>query len=198
MEGSHDSAVLGAPPRPGNGEPAVGIGKAKADSDLGAVRWIMGELRRLVYGRMRDRQQQHLLILTTSFRPLASYINLLNLEIVVQSCVCSNNFNPNLNKMAREGTRSATGNSKPRVFETVDTQPAIKRTTKPKATTTKDTTATKVKGAKPAGVTKKTPAKKEGAGAKAKAAVSKVTAKAKGEETKAKKAAKPKTTTTTK
>lgn len=69
--------------------------------------------------------------------------------------------------MAREGTRSATGNSKPRVFDTVDTAPAIKRTTKPKtATTPKEPVAPKVKGAKPAGVTKKTPAKKDGVGAK--------------------------------
>jgi hypothetical protein len=34
--------------------------------------------------------------------------------------------------MAREGTRSATGNSKPRVFNTVDTGPTIKRSRKPK------------------------------------------------------------------
>ncbi|KAI1846382.1 hypothetical protein JX266_007587 [Neoarthrinium moseri] len=103
--------------------------------------------------------------------------------------------NPNTYTMAREGTRSATGNSKPRVFQTVDTAPTIKRTTKPKTASTTDTAATKVKAAKPAGVTKKkAPAKKEGVGAKVKAAVSKVTGKAKGEETKAKKAAKPKTT----
>ncbi|KAH6644946.1 hypothetical protein BKA67DRAFT_586531 [Truncatella angustata] len=70
------------------------------------------------------------------------------------------------NKMAREGTRSATGHSKPRLFETVDTAPAIKRTTKPKPTTTKDTTAAKVKGAKPVGVTKAPATKKEGVGAK--------------------------------
>lgn len=50
--------------------------------------------------------------------------------------------------MAREGTRSSTGNSKPRVFETVDTAPAISR--KPRAKTT-----TKKAGAKPTGVTKK-------------------------------------------
>lgn len=34
--------------------------------------------------------------------------------------------------MAREGTRSATGNSKPRVFQSVDTGPTIKRSRKPK------------------------------------------------------------------
>lgn len=49
--------------------------------------------------------------------------------------------------MAREGTRSATGNSKPRVFDTPDTAPAITR--KPKAKTT-----TKPAGSKPVGVTK--------------------------------------------
>lgn len=59
--------------------------------------------------------------------------------------------------MAREGTRSATGNSKPRVFDTPDTAPVIARKSKTK------TTATKPAGAKPAGVTKTkkvTPAKK--------------------------------------
>jgi hypothetical protein len=70
--------------------------------------------------------------------------------------------------MAREGTRSATGNSKPRVFQTIDTQPTIKRTVKPKTTTTKEPVAAKVKAAKPTGVTKKKApaAKKEGVGAK--------------------------------
>lgn len=34
--------------------------------------------------------------------------------------------------MAREGTRSATGNSKPRVFQQVDTAPTIKRSRQPK------------------------------------------------------------------
>ncbi|CAP66713.1 uncharacterized protein PODANS_4_7860 [Podospora anserina S mat+] len=57
--------------------------------------------------------------------------------------------------MAREGTRSSTGNSKPRVFQTVDTAPAVKRTTKPKAA--KEET----KGAKPTGVTKKKAAPKK-------------------------------------
>lgn len=88
--------------------------------------------------------------------------------------------------MAREGTRSATGNSKPRIFQTIDTTPAVKRTAKPKKTTTpasattgtagttpttnttttstKEPLAAKVKGAKPTGVSK--PAKKEGVGAK--------------------------------
>lgn len=56
--------------------------------------------------------------------------------------------------MAREGTRSQTGNARPRVFTTVDTEPTIARKSAPK-TKTKKTTAT----AKPAGVTKK-PAKK--------------------------------------
>lgn len=61
--------------------------------------------------------------------------------------------------MAREGTRSATGNSKPRVFQTIDTAPAIAR--KPRAKTTTTTPATKKAGAKPTGVTKKTAPKKE-------------------------------------
>ncbi|KAK8029736.1 hypothetical protein PG993_011027 [Apiospora rasikravindrae] len=100
--------------------------------------------------------------------------------------------------MAREGTRSATGNSKPRVFETVDTAPAIKRTTKPKTTKKPAAESTSVT-TKPAGVTKKTPAKKNGVAAKVKSAVSRATGKAKTEaktdEVKAKKAtaSKPKT-----
>lgn len=64
--------------------------------------------------------------------------------------------------MAREGTRSQTGNSKPRVIPVVDTAPAIKRTTKPKTTKKK----TEAKGAKPTGVTKKKAPAKEGAVAK--------------------------------
>ncbi|RYC60773.1 hypothetical protein CHU98_g5446 [Xylaria longipes] len=55
--------------------------------------------------------------------------------------------------MPREGTRSATGNSRPRVFQTVDTAPAIKRTTKPKAK--KPVAEPGVKPVKPTGVTKK-------------------------------------------
>ena len=66
--------------------------------------------------------------------------------------------------MAREGTRSQTGNSKPRVFEPIDTAPAIKRTTKPKAP--KKTDAAAPKGAKPTGVTKKKAPAKEGAATK--------------------------------
>lgn len=75
--------------------------------------------------------------------------------------------------MAREGTRSATGNSKPRVFPVVDTAPTItrKKTTKPKKTAAAAATGTKpaaaAKGAKPAGVTKrKATPKPEGAAAK--------------------------------
>lgn len=80
--------------------------------------------------------------------------------------------------MPREGTRSATGNSKPRVFQTVDTAPAIKRTTKPRAKKSPTDTAApataaakpaaKVKAAKPTGVTKKKAAapKKEGVATK--------------------------------
>ena len=72
--------------------------------------------------------------------------------------------------MPREGTRSQTGHSKPRVFPVVDTAPTIKRTAKPKTekkttTTTakKATAAGGAKGAKPTGVTKKKAApKKEG------------------------------------
>jgi hypothetical protein len=66
-------------------------------------------------------------------------------------------------EMAREGTRSATGNSKPRVFPVVDTAPAVKRTnTKPK--TTKAAPATKKTAAKPTGVTKKKAAPKKESG----------------------------------
>ncbi|KAI1823784.1 hypothetical protein F4861DRAFT_302241 [Xylaria intraflava] len=89
--------------------------------------------------------------------------------------------------MAREGTRSATGNSRPRVFQTVDTAPTIKRTTKPKAA--KKTTAEPVvKPVKPAGVTKKKAvAKKDGAAAKVNAPARKSsTAKAKKAVTKPK------------
>lgn len=69
--------------------------------------------------------------------------------------------------MPREGTRSATGNSKPRVFPVVDTAPAVKRTAKPK----KAAPAPKAKAAKPVGVTKKkAPAKKEGVAKKVRTA----------------------------
>lgn len=67
--------------------------------------------------------------------------------------------------MAREGTRSQTGHSKPRVFSVVDTAPAVKRTTKPKTTKAAAPKAT-AKGAKPTGVTKKKAPKKEGTVAK--------------------------------
>ncbi|KAJ0119558.1 hypothetical protein J7T55_013761 [Diaporthe amygdali] len=72
--------------------------------------------------------------------------------------------------MAREGTRSATGSSRPRVFQQVDTAPTIKR--KP---------ATKKAGAKPTGVTKKTaaPKKESTVAKKVKAAVKKTEAKVK-------------------
>ncbi|KAI8965123.1 hypothetical protein F5Y11DRAFT_36739 [Daldinia sp. FL1419] len=101
--------------------------------------------------------------------------------------------------MPREGTRSATGNSKPRVFQTVDTAPAIKRTTKPrvkKSPTTITKPAPKVKAAKPTGVTKKKSAapKKDGVATKVKAAVKKAEEKVEKSEEKVKKAvAKPKT-----
>jgi hypothetical protein len=64
--------------------------------------------------------------------------------------------------MAREGTRSQTGNARPRVFQTVDTAPTITR--KPAAAA--KPAAAKPKAAKPAGVTKKTTAKKPGPVAK--------------------------------
>ncbi|EPE28999.1 hypothetical protein GLAREA_00157 [Glarea lozoyensis ATCC 20868] len=80
--------------------------------------------------------------------------------------------------MAREGTRSATGNSRPRVFDTV---PEV-ATTKKRATantgakrTTKKAPA--VKASKPVGVTKKkaaVPAKKPTVATKAKGVVKKV------------------------
>lgn len=69
--------------------------------------------------------------------------------------------------MVREGTRSQTGNSRPRVFSSIDTEPTIKRT-KPVGSRKKKTAAAPAagapakNGAKPAGVTKKTPAKKTG------------------------------------
>ncbi|KAI6375409.1 hypothetical protein MCOR25_002975 [Pyricularia grisea] len=95
--------------------------------------------------------------------------------------------------MPREGTRSATGNSRPRVFQTVDTAPTINRR-KPavgrtmKASTAGNGSVTKAKakakaatGPRSAGVTKKKAApKKATAGSKAKAAVNKAEAKVKG------------------
>jgi hypothetical protein len=59
-------------------------------------------------------------------------------------------------KMARE-TRSATGNSKPRVVPVIDTAPTIKRKAAPKKAAPK----AEAKGAKPTGVTKKKAPKKE-------------------------------------
>ncbi|KAI8631242.1 hypothetical protein F5Y19DRAFT_25205 [Xylariaceae sp. FL1651] len=91
--------------------------------------------------------------------------------------------------MPREGTRSATGNSRPRVFETIDTAPAIKRTNKPKAK--KPVAEPKVKAMKPTGVTKKKAApKKDGVGAKVKAVTKKAEAKVKKPAPKPKTAAK--------
>ncbi|KAI6783603.1 uncharacterized protein J7T54_005632 [Emericellopsis cladophorae] len=86
------------------------------------------------------------------------------------------------------GTRSQTGNARPRVFQTVDTEPTISRkpgATGPKA---KGTAAAPAVGTTPArgagGVTKKkktTPAKKTGGvAAKAKVAANKVEKKAAG------------------
>lgn len=65
--------------------------------------------------------------------------------------------------MARE-TRSATGNSKPRVIPVIDTAPTITRKAPGKK---KAVTKTEATGAKPTGVTKKKKApKKDGAAAK--------------------------------
>ena len=65
--------------------------------------------------------------------------------------------------MARE-TRSATGNSKPRVIPVIDTAPTI---TRKAPTKKKAATKTEATGAKPTGVTKKKKApKKDGAAAK--------------------------------
>ncbi|TLS24867.1 hypothetical protein PpBr36_08609 [Pyricularia pennisetigena] len=94
--------------------------------------------------------------------------------------------------MPREGTRSATGNSRPRVFQTIDTAPAVTRK-KPATARTKKApsagadSATEAKtrakaatGPKSTGVTKKKAApKKATAGSKAKAAVNKAEAKIK-------------------
>lgn len=67
--------------------------------------------------------------------------------------------------MAREGTRSATGNSKPRVFPVIDTEPAVKRTTKPKVVKkVAEPKPTSRAAAKPVGVTKKKAAPKKEAG----------------------------------
>ncbi|KAG9256788.1 uncharacterized protein F5Z01DRAFT_672023 [Emericellopsis atlantica] len=85
------------------------------------------------------------------------------------------------------GTRSQTGNARPRVFQTVDTEPTIRR--KPGTTTgrkAKGAAAAPAVGTTPArgaGVTKKktTPAKKTGGvAAKAKVAANKVEKKAAG------------------
>ncbi|KUJ20492.1 uncharacterized protein LY89DRAFT_682216 [Mollisia scopiformis] len=79
--------------------------------------------------------------------------------------------------MAREGTRSATGNSRPRVFPTV---PVTETTTKKRATANtgakRGPKTTTTKAAKPTGVTKKkaAPAKKTSVADKAKGVVKKV------------------------
>jgi len=66
--------------------------------------------------------------------------------------------------MAREGTRSATGNSKPRVFPIVDTEPAVKRTNKPKVVKKVAEPKPAARAAKPTGVTKKKAAPKKETG----------------------------------
>ncbi|KAK3316204.1 hypothetical protein B0H66DRAFT_604512 [Apodospora peruviana] len=84
--------------------------------------------------------------------------------------------------MPREGTRSATGNSKPRVFPVVDTTPVIKRAkaVKKKAEPQpKKEKAPAVKTSKPVGVKKRAAPKKEsGVAKKVKAAAKKVEKKA--------------------
>lgn len=75
--------------------------------------------------------------------------------------------------MVREGTRSQTGNARPRVFNTVDTGPTIKRTKpttgagrKPKSTATTTTSAGAKSVGKGAGVVKsQKPAKSAGSAA---------------------------------
>ena len=65
--------------------------------------------------------------------------------------------------MAREGTRSQTGNATPRVFKPVDTAPVIARKKSAKAPKTKAKAALKpVVAVKPTGVTKNKAPKKEG------------------------------------
>lgn len=79
--------------------------------------------------------------------------------------------------MAREGTRSATGNSRPRVFPTVpetSTTTTKKRATANTGAKRGPKKATTVKTSKPVGVTKKkAPAKKTSVATKAKGVVKK-------------------------
>ncbi|KAF3798098.1 hypothetical protein GCG54_00004003 [Colletotrichum gloeosporioides] len=102
--------------------------------------------------------------------------------------------------MAREGTRSQTGNSKPRVFPVIDTAPVRK----PRSSTTTTTAADKPKkstsatsaAAKPVGITKKKAAttKKEPTVAqKAKSVAKSVSTKVGGATKAGKKETKPKT-----
>ncbi|KAL1869690.1 hypothetical protein VTK73DRAFT_3027 [Phialemonium thermophilum] len=66
--------------------------------------------------------------------------------------------------MAREGTRSQTGHSKPRVFSVIDTAPTIKRSKPKKKATKKESPLAKItngKLGKPTGVTKKKATKKD-------------------------------------
>ncbi|SPO04810.1 uncharacterized protein DNG_07495 [Cephalotrichum gorgonifer] len=71
--------------------------------------------------------------------------------------------------MAREGTRSQTGNSRPRIFQTIDTAPAITRR-KPAADAGAGGLKSKLVGAKP----KPAKEKKAEAGSGAGAAVEKI------------------------
>ncbi|KAG0649779.1 hypothetical protein D0Z07_3511 [Hyphodiscus hymeniophilus] len=78
--------------------------------------------------------------------------------------------------MAREGTRSATGNSKPRIFPTVTetAAPTKKRATANTGAKRGPKKATTTKASKPVGVTKKkAPAKKTSVATKAKGVVKK-------------------------
>ncbi|KAH8770590.1 hypothetical protein BGZ57DRAFT_438780 [Hyaloscypha finlandica] len=79
--------------------------------------------------------------------------------------------------MAREGTRSATGNSRPRVFPTVPETTAAapkKRATANTGAKRGPKKATATKASKPTGVTKKKAAPAKKPAAKVKAAVKKV------------------------
>ncbi|XMA10026.1 hypothetical protein WAI453_002817 [Rhynchosporium graminicola] len=79
---------------------------------------------------------------------------------------------PHTEVMAREGTRSATGNSKPRIFPTVTEPTTTKRATaNTGAKRGPKTTATKA--SKPVGVKKAAPAKKTSVATKAKGLVKK-------------------------
>merc|ERR1711977_132033 len=75
----------------------------------------------------------------------------------------SNTFksiSPHTETMAREGTRQATGNSKPRIFPTVAETTTTKRATANTGAKRGPKKATATKASKPVGVKKAAPAKK--------------------------------------